>query len=100
MNRRLSKFVGHTFRDIRSDYGAKCFRLRGIDADNELIVAARFQFCFNAPPLVIVWVYCSTKRISHQATDVWKAIKTAVRLVEEYMIRVMSVSSFNDAAAN
>ena len=55
MNRRLSKFVGHTFRDIR---------------------------------------------ISHQATDVWKAIKTAVRLVEEYMIRVMSVSSFNDAAAN
>ena len=74
MNRRLSKFVGHTFRDIRRDYGTKCFRLRGIDADN--------------------------KRISHQATDVWKAIKTAVRLVEEYMIRVMSVSSFNDAAAN
>lgn len=38
--------------------------------------------------------------LDQRATVGWKSIKTAVRLVEEYMIRVMSVSSFNDAAAN
>ena len=38
--------------------------------------------------------------LDQRATAGWKAIKVAERLVEEYMIRVMSVSSFNDAAAN
>ena len=38
--------------------------------------------------------------LDQRATAGWKAIKVAERLVEEYMIRVMSVSSFNDASAN
>lgn len=38
--------------------------------------------------------------LNQRATSGWKATKVAERLVEEYLIRVMSVSSFNDAVAN
>lgn len=38
--------------------------------------------------------------LNQRATTGWKATKVAERLVEEYLIRVMSVSSFNDAVAN
>lgn len=38
--------------------------------------------------------------LNQRATAGWKAIKTAERLVEQYMIRVESTSSFNDIGAN
>lgn len=38
--------------------------------------------------------------LNQRATAGWKAIKVAERLVEQYMIRVESVSSFDDAPAN
>lgn len=41
-----------------------------------------------------------SKWISQQVTDVWKATKVAKRLVEEYMVRIESCSTFNDIGAN
>ena len=38
--------------------------------------------------------------LNQRATAGWKAIKAAERLVEEYMVRVETCSSFNDAPAN
>lgn len=38
--------------------------------------------------------------LNQRATAGWKAIKVAERLVEEYMVRVETTSSFNDAPAN
>lgn len=38
--------------------------------------------------------------LEQRATAGWKAIKTAERLVETFMIRIESVSSFNDLGAN
>ena len=38
--------------------------------------------------------------LNQRATAGWKAIKTAERLVEQYMIRLESVSSFDDIGAN
>ena len=38
--------------------------------------------------------------LNQRATAGWKAIKTAERLVEQYMIRVESTSTFNDQGAN
>lgn len=38
--------------------------------------------------------------LNQRATAGWKAIKTAERLVEEYMVRIETTSSFNDAPAN
>ena len=38
--------------------------------------------------------------LNQRATAGWKAIKVAERLVEQYMIRLESVSSFNDAPEN
>ena len=48
---------------------------------------------------LIVWVYYNAK-ISHKATVVWKATKVAERLVEEYMVRIETCSTFNDIGAN
>lgn len=38
--------------------------------------------------------------LDQRATVGWKAIKTAERLVEEYMVRIETGSSFNDGVAN
>jgi N4-gp56 family major capsid protein len=38
--------------------------------------------------------------LDQRATAGWKAIKVAERLVEEYMVRIETTSSFNDLAAN
>ena len=38
--------------------------------------------------------------LNQRATAGWKAIKTAVRLVEQFMIRVETTSTFNDHTAN
>ena len=38
--------------------------------------------------------------LNQRATAGWKAIKAAERLVEEYMVRIETCSSFNDAPAN
>ena len=38
--------------------------------------------------------------LNQRATAGWKAIKVAERLVEQYMVRVETCSSFNDAPAN
>lgn len=38
--------------------------------------------------------------LNQRATAGWKAIKTAVRLVEEYMVRIESTSSFTSTNAN
>ena len=38
--------------------------------------------------------------LNQRATAGWKAIKVAERLVEEYMVRIETCSSFNDAPAN
>ena len=38
--------------------------------------------------------------LNQRATAGWKAIKTAERLVEEYMVRIETTSTFNDAPAN
>lgn len=38
--------------------------------------------------------------LNQRATAGWKAIKTAERLVEQYMIRIESTSSFDDLGAN
>ena len=38
--------------------------------------------------------------LNQRATAGWKAIKTAERLVEQYMIRIESTSSFNDIGLN
>jgi N4-gp56 family major capsid protein len=38
--------------------------------------------------------------LNQRATAGWKAIKVAERLVEQYMIRIESTSSFDDAPAN
>lgn len=38
--------------------------------------------------------------LNQRATVGWKAIKTAERLVEEYMVRIETCSTFNDAPAN
>lgn len=38
--------------------------------------------------------------LDQRATVGWKAIKTAVRLVEEYMVRIETGSSFNDGVEN
>ena len=38
--------------------------------------------------------------LNQRATAGWKAIKVAERLVEQYMIRLESVSSFSDAPEN
>lgn len=38
--------------------------------------------------------------VNQRATAGWKAMKVAERLVELYMIRLESVSSFNDAPEN
>lgn len=38
--------------------------------------------------------------LNQSATAGWKALKTAVRLVEQYMVRVESTSTFNDHVAN
>lgn len=38
--------------------------------------------------------------LNQRATVGWKAIKTAVRLVEEYMVRIETGSSFSDGVAN
>lgn len=38
--------------------------------------------------------------LDQRATAGWKAVKTAERLVETYMIRIESTSSFNDLGAN
>lgn len=37
--------------------------------------------------------------VSQQATDVWKAIKTAEILVQNYMVRIESCSADWDTAA-
>lgn len=37
--------------------------------------------------------------LNQRATAGWKALKTAERLVEEYMVRIETTSSFNDAPA-
>lgn len=42
----------------------------------------------------------SSDPLNQRATAGWKAIKTAEILVEQYMIRVESVSSFSDTGAN
>ena len=42
----------------------------------------------------------TTDPLNQRATAGWKAIKVAERLVEQYMIRVESTSTFNDAPAN
>ena len=47
---------------------------------------------------LIVWYYYSMVWISHQATDVWKATKTAERLVEQYMVRIETASTFGAAS--
>ena len=36
--------------------------------------------------------------ISYQVTEVWKAIKCAERLVEQYMVRIESKCTFTGAA--
>lgn len=38
--------------------------------------------------------------LNQRATAGWKAIKVAERLVEEYMVRIETTSTFNDAPAN
>ena len=38
--------------------------------------------------------------LNQRATCGWKAIKTAERLVEQYMVRIESTSTFNDIAGN
>ena len=38
--------------------------------------------------------------VNQRATAGWKAIKTAERLVEQYMVRIESTSNFNDVGAN
>lgn len=38
--------------------------------------------------------------LNQRATAGWKASKTAVRLVEEYMVRIESTSTFSDGVAN
>lgn len=38
--------------------------------------------------------------LNQRATAGWKAIKTAERLVEQYMVRIESTSNFNDVGAN
>ena len=38
--------------------------------------------------------------LNQRATAGWKAIKTAERLVEQYMVRIESTSTFNDIGAN
>lgn len=38
--------------------------------------------------------------LDQRATAGWKATKTAVRLVEQYILRIESVSTFNDVGAN
>lgn len=38
--------------------------------------------------------------VNQRATVGWKLIKTAVRLVEEYMVRIESTSSFATTEAN
>lgn len=38
--------------------------------------------------------------LNQRATVGWKAMKTAVRLVEQYMVRIESCSNFNDVHAN
>lgn len=40
------------------------------------------------------------ERISYQVTEVWKATKTAEILVDQYMVRVETTSTFNDHEAN
>ena len=42
----------------------------------------------------------TTDPLNQRATAGWKAIKTAERLVEQYMIRLESVSTFDDLGAN
>lgn len=37
-------------------------------------------------------------RVSYQVTEVWKLTKTAERLVEQFMVRVESCSTFDGAA--
>ena len=50
--------------------------------------------------VLIVWVYYTmTYMVSQQATDVWKAIKTAEILVQNYMVRIESCSADWDTAA-
>ena len=36
----------------------------------------------------------NNKRISHQVTDVWKATHAAKRLLEQYMVRIETTSTF------
>lgn len=38
--------------------------------------------------------------LNQRATAGWKLMKTAVRLVEEYMVRIETTSSSNDHIAN
>ncbi|MBR4304207.1 MAG: hypothetical protein IKT81_02625 [Clostridia bacterium] len=49
---------------------------------------------------MIEWNYYNTKWIGLQATDEWKATRASKRLVEEYMVRIESCSTFNDLGAN
>lgn len=38
--------------------------------------------------------------ISYQVTEVWKATKVAERLVEQFMVRIESTSTFNPDTNN
>ena len=43
--------------------------------------------------LLIVWIYFSENCVvSQQVTDVWKGLKTAELLIEQYLVRVESKS--------
>lgn len=43
---------------------------------------------------MIVWIYFNAQFVvSQQATDVWKGLKTAELLIEQYLVRVESKSA-------
>lgn len=48
MNRRLSKFVGHTIWYMRGDKIEKPIALRSVDSQDKLTIAARLHFGLNA----------------------------------------------------
>lgn len=54
----------------------------------------------NTSSKLAVCVNYSIYWISYQVTEVWKATKCAERLVEQFMVRIESTSTFNPDTNN
>ena len=77
-------------RDVYSTliFGANAYGTTGVENGGLRTIVKQLGSAGTADPL------------DQRATVGWKALKTAVRLVEEYMVRIESGCSFNDGVEN